>query len=103
MRAAETVAALPGCRYPIRGIFPGCCASAGWMEARRKTVSNQSSFLFMTVDVFTAMDMTQTRANENHIFTAEKPASVAVRLQGLSNLIRTSLQLCLDAFTADVE
>jgi hypothetical protein len=33
----------------------------------------------------------------------EKQASVVVRLQGVSNLIRASLQLFLDAFTADVE
>ncbi|HEY8185748.1 MAG TPA: hypothetical protein VIF64_06750 [Pyrinomonadaceae bacterium] len=33
----------------------------------------------------------------------DKQASVVVRLQGVSNLIRTSLQVCLDAFTADVE
>src|SRR5206468_798424 len=34
-------------KNPIREIFGGCCASAGWMEPRRKTVSNQESFLFM--------------------------------------------------------
>jgi hypothetical protein len=28
----------------------------------------QSSFLFMTVDLFTAMDMTQESANENQYF-----------------------------------
>ena len=33
----------------------------------------------------------------------EKQGSVVVRLQGVSNLIRASLQVCLDAFTADVE
>jgi hypothetical protein len=33
----------------------------------------------------------------------DKQASVVVRLQAVSNLIRASLQLSLDAFTADVE
>jgi hypothetical protein len=47
-----------------------------------KTVSNQGSFLFVTADLFTAMDMTQTRANENRIFTAHACFGRLKRLEG---------------------
>src|SRR5262249_33929733 len=34
-------------RKPMRKIFPGCCASANVPAAKRKTVTNQTIFLFM--------------------------------------------------------
>src|SRR5262245_11402035 len=43
----ESEAGEPGARYPIRGTFFGCCASANVPAARRRSVSGQTIFLFM--------------------------------------------------------
>jgi hypothetical protein len=73
--------------YPIRGIFVGCCASTRSKE-NEKQYREQPKLSIHSRALFTAMDMPQRRADENHILSREKPWSVTIRLQGaVSDLI----------------
>jgi hypothetical protein len=39
-------------KYPIRGSFFGCCASARWNETRRIAVMSQKSFGFIAASSY---------------------------------------------------
>jgi hypothetical protein len=67
MRAALSARELTD-RNPIRGTFVGCCASDGWIGTRRIAVSSQRNFGFMAGVFITAMDMPQSKRNENRYF-----------------------------------
>jgi hypothetical protein len=68
-----------------------------------KIVSSHRSFLFIAF-VFSPQWVCHNNKPMKTVFLQrEKQESVVVRLQVVSNLMRTLLQGCLDAITADVE
>src|SRR4029453_7466640 len=82
------VGALVPVRYPIRGTFTACCASANVLAVRKRSVTSQENLLFMAFPSM-AMDMPQNEAYENPNL-CEKTAKGASHFcyRGLANLIQ---------------